>query len=292
MVGMLRGFSMVVLASLCLSAHAKDEVTLSSLVKMTDEQLGKYDIARLNLICAQGLPGAENLKIAAQLKKLDEWTAWVKREVEKNMYRYHRAPENFPSEAYFRVAMMVTVTKQDFKCVYNPERGIDPQNPEPAETFFANSQDLFIHGFLGKEDPTGTCASFPVLFTAIGRRLDLPIKLVTSPQHLFCRYDNGKERFNIETTYGGMSSKDDDYYRNWPRKIDKASEDANGHLKSLTPKGELAAFLSSRRACLSANKKQTEALKAASQAYHLMPHISSYKKAYDHFTRITKPPKQ
>jgi Transglutaminase-like superfamily len=146
--------------------------------------------------------------------------------------------------------MMVTVLQQDFGIRYNPER---IRNPD-----FRDAGDLFIHGLLGENG--GTCASMPVLYAAVGRRLGWPIKLVHAHTHLFCRWDDlegqhpyGKERFNIEATGQGANFFADDYYRTWPEPVPDDMIERLGYLKSLSPAEELADFLRLRGHCLEDN---------------------------------------
>ena len=98
--------------------------------------------------------------------------------------------------------------------------------------------------------PLGTCSSLPVLQVAVGRRLGYPLKLVTTKGHLFVRWEDAHERFNIEAAGRGVNRFTDDYYRHWPFELAPAEEVAEGYLKSLTPPEELAVFLSIRGMCL------------------------------------------
>jgi hypothetical protein len=54
----------------------------------------------------------------------------------------------------------------------------------------------------------GNCSSLPVLWFAIAERLNYPVFMVSAPQHLFLRYDDGTYRSNIEATSGGGESTD------------------------------------------------------------------------------------
>ncbi len=112
----------------------------------------------------------------------------------------------------------------------------------------------------------------PVMYVAIGRRLGYPMKLVGAKTHLFCRWDGGGERFNIEgASNGNVNYFDDDYYRKWPEPISDVEMATGEFLKSLGPTEELASFLVSRGACLQANNRLPEAMAAFSEAYRLMP---------------------
>jgi len=212
-----------------------------------------YDIAEINLLVAEGLPGAENLDIERTLKTLDLWAAWVKHETDRHLYRFKQNPDDYSdSEAYFRVLMLVCVLQQDFKVCYHkdPKMRAGPVEVVPDDfTFFANSQDLFVHG-LTAEEHQGTCASLPVLYVAVGRRLGYPLKLVTCKGHLFARWEDDRERFNIEGTNRGLNCYPDEEYMEWPWPISKEELDTGMYMKSLSPKRELAEFLELRSLCL------------------------------------------
>jgi len=142
---------------------------------------------------------------------------------------------------------------------------------ESAGNFdYSNSRVIFLHGLLsGKK--TGTCTSLPVLCAAIGRRLGYPIKLVQAKRHIFCRWDDGTEKFNLEICCPGADSPSDEYYQKGKYKLEPIELTRNVYLKSLTAVEELALFMASRAACLSDNKRFTEAQIARAWECHLMP---------------------
>jgi len=147
-------------------AASLDEL-LKMTPEMTPEQLAGVDIAEMNLLCATGLPGAEDLDIDQRLAALDRWAARVKHETDRHLYRFAQNPGNYEnSEGYFRMLMLVTVLQQDFGVHYNKERIRDVD--------FRRSQDLFIHGMIG-DDNGGTCVSMPAIYTAVARRLGYPV---------------------------------------------------------------------------------------------------------------------
>ena len=174
--------------------------TLPELLATPTNRLGQVDIAVLNLLCAQGLPGAEKLDAAQYLAVLDGWTQRVKSETERHLYRFRANPSEYEnSEAYFRMLIMSVVLYEDYNIRYNPSRIALPTDITVNDHFFADSQDIFLHGLLGNRR-MGTCSSMPVLYAAIGRRLGYPLKLVTTKAHLFLRWEDGQERFDLETT--------------------------------------------------------------------------------------------
>jgi hypothetical protein len=114
---------------------------------------------------------------------------------------------------------------------------------------FTDSRQHFIHGIL--EGFGGTCATLPVLYAAVGRRLGYPLKLASAVEHRFCRWDDPQSgvRFNIEASGRGLGVHADDYYRSWPKSMSSVVEQAHCHLTSLTPQQELAEFYSQRACC-------------------------------------------
>jgi len=81
-------------------------------------------------------------------------------------------------------------------------------------------EDLFLHSVMDRR--RGYCLSLSILYLAIGERLGLPLYGVVVPGHFFVRYDDGRLRFNIETTSKGGTAKDDYYIKkfNVPRNGD------------------------------------------------------------------------
>jgi hypothetical protein len=233
---------------------------------MPPEELAKVDLAEMNLICAEGLAGSQDMDRKSLLAKLDEWSAKVKKETERHLYRVKDpkyAEHYHNSENYLRAEFLIQTLQEDCGVRYNPER-IDTPN-------FGDSKDMFIHGMF---DPKygGTCASMPVLYTAVGRRLGYPIKLVSAKEHLFCRWDSPTERFNIEgASNGGWDSLPDEHYRTWPKPIPQAQIDSGEYLKSMTPAEELSCFLFTRGVNEATNGKIIEARSDMAEAHRLFP---------------------
>lgn len=62
--------------------------SLYQLLSLPLEQLNKTDIGLMNLLCAAGLKGSENLDIDVCLVKLDFWADRVKKDTEKRIAEY------------------------------------------------------------------------------------------------------------------------------------------------------------------------------------------------------------
>ncbi|MBN1392152.1 MAG: tetratricopeptide repeat protein [Sedimentisphaerales bacterium] len=78
--------------------------------------------------------------------------------------------------------------------------------------------DLFLHTVM--DGKRGYCLSLSVLYLSIGERLGLPLYGVVVPGHFFVRYDDGRVRFNIETTSKGGYANDEHYIKEF--KVPKA----------------------------------------------------------------------
>ena len=222
---------------------------LAELCAMKTNDLAQCDIAWMNLLCAEGLPGSENLDAVASMQLLDSWTDLVRRTTEKNFYRFRENPAEFDnSEVIYRMMILSMVLKRDLGVKYNPQfRDLPLAWGAGDYEFFSDSKNCFLHGVLSPEK-VGTCGTLPVLECAIGRRLGYPLKLVRAKRHCFLRWESpdGKIRQNIESAGDGFGYHPDEYYRTWPETITDEEVKRGDYLKSLSPPEELAMFLGQR----------------------------------------------
>ena len=265
-------------------AHQPAAGAVSALPSLDDvrdwsnERLAELDIAALNLLCASGLPGAGLLNISELAAWLDDAADKVYVVTGENYDKLLDVPGAFgDSQARFCMQYLVTMLQRRCGVHYNPKwKGLTPDTAIPSN-FGADASDLFIHAIINGIG--GTCGSLPVLYAAVGRRLGYPLKIVKASRHLFVRWDDPDgnhwlqpERFNVEATGPGVHFLPDSHYRTWPHALSDADIDAGVYLRSLTPREELAEFLSARACCLNLNKDLREAIQAMSWAAQLAPH--------------------
>ena len=237
--------------------------SLADLLAAPPEQLKDADIAEMNLLCATGLLGAENLDIDKAFARLDDYAQRVRYWTDQSMWDFRRNPGRFEnSEAKFRVLLLISVLQKDFGVHYN-DRG-------DRNCDFSDSRNAFLHGMIDDTNG-GTCASMPVMYVAVGRRLGYPMSLVLAKTYIFARWDDGTERFNIEGTNPRFDDHPDSYYREWPYPISDAELKQGWYLKPLTPADELAVFLQNRAYCLMDNGRFKEAQLAFARSYQLAP---------------------
>jgi hypothetical protein len=255
----------------------REPASLSEVLAFSAPGLAKSDIGLMNLLCAQGLRGAENLNIADACAKLDDIARRVEFETKRHLYRFKEKPSDYnDSEGYFRMLVLSTVLQEDLGIHYNPDRITESGVFAGNERFFSDAADVFIHGLIG-DRRSGTCSSLPVFYVAIGRRLGYPLKLVSAKNHLFVRWEDERQRFNIEATGVGFNSFADGYYKTWPLAMSEAEIKDYGYLKSLTPSEELAAFTSLRAHCQMVMGRTAESVASHATALRLAPESLLYR---------------
>lgn len=246
--------------------------TLDDLLKMTPEQLKDVDIAEMNLLCAIGLPGSENLDVDRCLAKLDDYAARVRFETQRHAYRVTdpRYADHYKhSLAWFKAEMLAQTLQEDCGVVYNMER--------VREISFTNSKDQFVHGMIDDKNG-GTCVSMPVIYIAVGRRLGYPLKLVPAKAHLFARWEDVHDRFNVDvSTDTGIGSHTDEEYMTWPMQITETEMKAGSYLKSMLAADEIACFLAARGHCLFDSGRTKEAMDAYEAAARYAPEEPAYR---------------
>lgn len=243
------------------SAAAAPE-TFNDLLGLSPDELAEIDIARVNLLCATGLPGAEDLTpetIETMLARIDAWAERVRLETERHHHwlidpRHADKAKHFGnSEARFRAEFLVDVLQNDIGIQYH--EGFVPADEDVPP--FKTSKETFLHGLLDHEDPKqafgGNCVSLPVIYAAVGRRLGYPIKLVTSKEHVFCRWMGEdhpnkawRDTFNFDGAGKGYSIDPDAFYMTWPRESNEAEVEIFDWFKPLTPSQEMALFMLAR----------------------------------------------
>jgi len=256
----------------CKLKEEKVPKTYEELLAWPIDKLDKVDIARMNLICATGLPGAENLDVEKALQTIDAWGELAKRNEIKyescfaqNLEKYER------SYALFRAVYLGLTLKEDINCVYSRHLLASGAVTDwTSIRFFKDSRDLFIHGFVERHQ--GTCSSFPVLMVALGRRLGYPMYIVSAKGHLFCRWEDGYDRYNLEVSNsGGVDTKSDEEYMNWPHTATKDDIKYEKLFVNMSPAQELATFIDMRGTCYWANQQYKEARDAYQQTLKYQP---------------------
>ena len=243
------------------------------LMPLSESERARQDIAGVNLVCAADLPGGPtDTETGECLNRLDEYAAVARDYTLGCSSQFTRKPGDYRhSLSYFRTLCLVSALWQ--KC------GIRYNMAKVPEEVPLDAADVFIHGpLLGRG---GTCASLPVVYAAVGRRLGYPIKLVAARTrtsgHLFARWEGTEgERFNIDVSPTGLCSHPDDFYRTGDFALSPQEERDGGYLKSMTPRQEMAGFLVNRGKQWARYRQHRLAVEALAHATVLVPELPIY----------------
>jgi len=133
----------------------------------------------------------------------------------------------------------------------------------------SDPNSLFLHTVMDRKQ--GYCLSLSVLYLSIGERLGLPLHGVVVPGHFFVRYDDGRVRFNIETTSKGGNASDEHYIKKF--KVPRLNG-RNIYLKNLTKIQTLGCFFNNLGNSYSDVGDMESALRAFELAVEINPTLS------------------
>lgn len=245
--------------------------SLRELLGLPEPELEKLDIALVNLLCAEGLPGSEGLNIPQCLSTLDRWTDGVRRYTRDHRNQFYVNLQEYNGhKGLFCFLFMASFLKHP--------NGIGVKyNPTAIGNFdFRDSRDDLLHGLLTRK--LGTCTSLPTLCVAIGRRLGYPMHLAVAKGHVLCQWVDERSRINLEISCPqGGDTASDEHYQN-AQKLTAADIASGRYLRPLSRAEELALFMETRGHCLMDNRRFAEARQAYEQAHRAAPNWSEVEK--------------
>lgn len=246
------------------STHA-GALNLREITDWPNERLAQLDILEVHLSTIQGLPGTGPLNIAECIRRVDEGARAAERRTNELAHLFRRRPADFKNSwALFRCMALSTALQEHFRT----RMDLKLNTVEP-HVLMKDVKPLGVHAVL--DGDTGTCLTLTILYVALGRRLGYPLKLVRTHQHMFARWDEPGERFNIECTVEGFDSPEDEHYLEWPKPLTPEEVQYEGFLRSLSPREELAEFMFHRALYLTLNNRFREAVLGYIWASNLAP---------------------
>ncbi len=253
--------------------------TFAELIALSPQELEKCDVALMNLLCAEGLNGSENMNISDCMEFLDEITEKVKTATKKQEHQFQKDPAYFDhSESVYKMMAMITAVSREMGIKYDVEA-----TSLSDDEFFEDSRRNFLHGVLSKNYKKGACSSIPTLYYVIGKRLCYPLHMVPVKKHTILRWEDGKERFNIECT-NGFGSKPDEHYYKEPFPMSEKEIKEGFYLRNLDKHEILLDFMVNRMACLDSEKRYKEAIEVGSHVFDATPETySKYKDSLAYF---------
>jgi hypothetical protein len=252
---------------------ANHSSSIDEIFELSPVAIAKVDIARSNLLCAISLFGSEGLAVDGCLARVDRIAEQVRRSTERNVHRFPTDRDYGHCEQMWRMAMLVTVIKLDFGVTFDPNVKADLDRY--GRSAFTDSCNVFIHGLLvdDKNHRWGSCSSIPVLVAAVARRLGYPVSLALTRLHAYARWeDDDGTAFNIEASNPmGMTSPDDDHYRNLDGGLSDAERDSNYYCRCLSGAEEFALFCKARVWSLHDSARFAESLIWSARALQFSP---------------------
>jgi len=276
--------------------------TLAELLALPPDQLEKVDIGRIDLLCAEGLPGAEDLDVEKCIETLDGWARYVKTETDKNYHRFVEHPEKFKnSSGRYQMGVMAAALSEDLRVQYNParekellENGFLTNRTvygEAERSFFSDSSDVFLHGLLSQRR-YGTCASLPYLYVAVGRRLGYPVSIAGAHMHSYVYYDEGGgKHFNVEATENRafVTPSDESYMRPaWGAPSSPEYYEKRGLLRPMSNKEAMGHILAERAAVFRSAGRHDEEAKTWATAARYFPDTPTWREIAENMQQCAR----
>ncbi len=219
----------------------QDHVTLCRMLEMPDEELERVDPVIMNLIVLRGIPDYADTDISRYVRQVNEWADRIRRGLDHALGNGGTSePAYLHDPDLWRAGgMAVAVAGPSIGITYTAQRLNE-----------SDASQLFLPGLI--DDRRGTCSNMPVLYLAIAHRMGWPLKAVVSRDHMWTRWDDGANRFNLEATTATsdgqsgsfLSTPDEEYVRQLgtPRIAIECGSD----FSSLTARQTLGVYLQTR----------------------------------------------
>ena len=262
-------------------AELKPE-TLDELLALSAEELERVDTGRMNLLCCEWISDPATGRLEKALGRLDDWTERVRLNEKRRLPHFPKFAARYDNSlAKYKAVNLALAIQQELKCGYNM-RLLKSGAVQDVRTprFFRYSDDVFISGLLrtGK----GSCSSLPVLFVALARRLGYPVRLAMTRSHLYCRWEDDRESFNMEISGEGVDDPPDGFYMGPPFSPSKDEIRREGLLRALTNKEALGVFLETAGLNQEANDNLPRAVECYERALRCRPNSRYLNRLLEH----------
>ena len=229
------------------------QLSARDLVAMSDAELEAMDPLVMNMVVAKGVPELAGIDFASYAKVVDGWAERIGMGVRFGEVEAARTSPAYKADPdiWRAGSMAIALASTDVGIGYS------------RDVMLSNHADLFVPGLI--DTKRGTCSNMPVLYMAVAHRLGWPLKAVVAADHMWCRWDDGIKRFNLEATStiagsgeGSFSTPPDEAYRtdlNIPSKAVEVGSD----LSTLSARQTLGVYLQQRSGYFRETGKWAEA---------------------------------
>jgi hypothetical protein len=262
---------------------------LNSLFEAAPEKIQEHsNIQLLNLLCADCLPGNEDIDIRGCLTRLDKLIDYIRGSIERTYQAY--GPAEFYGYCKYKTIMGIIVArlKLEYGACYSPIAKADLEEVG-IHAPFDDASEVFINGMLGddRNHRWGMCTSIPVLVTAIARKLGYPVRLAVCRNHVYCRWEDERACFNIEASNpAGMVCESDEYYRKFRDGVSPEHAKTGYHFRSLPPAEEFASFMVHRVQVLRDAARYDETFLWSAKALQFAPDNTTFVDAALHIAEL------
>lgn len=215
----------------------------------------EIDLIEAHFLIAAEIPEYKGMDQKREAERVRQMAQVVNRYIAGNHRDWQQNPERYKNQyGEYCLSNLLGVVLHKFQIGYKPGK-LDGANPDL----------FFVNGLLNTKQ--GTCMSMHMLLVMLAQEVDLPIHGVIGGDHLFCRWDDGKYRANIEATDGGTKESDENY----ASKLGLAQSQLKDtvYLRNLTRRQMVGQFLYARAIYWHSRKNYIEAAKDAHQALEL-----------------------
>jgi len=156
---------------------------------------GGIDLTLANWLVAADIPEFRGVSREAYFAQLDAMTEHVRQDME-GMQRagWHGTNPNDPDTRCCRFCSAII----RLRLTYSEEFRQEDLTVAQTKALYSDANNIFLAGLLRSRH--GSCVSMPLIYLVIGRRLGLPVHLVTVGKHCFIRWEQPGYRMNIEPT--------------------------------------------------------------------------------------------
>src|SRR5579862_8696000 len=193
------------------------------------------DLTFLGVVLAAGRVLQPSLDCAAVEKQIEEIANKAKAAVEK---------ETDPK------AKVAAINKIIFKD-YGFHTDASGAGADAIFEFEDGLDASLLHRVLARKQ--GVCVGLSTLYLVVAERAQLPVVAVHAPYHMFCRYEDGAEKVNIECTARGITLSDKTVARRTG--ATEAGTKCDQYFRPITKKQMLSDQLNNLAYCLGTRKK-------------------------------------
>jgi hypothetical protein len=219
--------------------------SVMELLALPDKELDKIDVLEMSIAVAREVKGFEHLDYNYYNQLIDSWTQQFLMWLPTVEQEYYQDPPRWKNDINFaRLGALAQWLDQAAGMHYIPEH--ITRQKEGLGVEYKDLRQMLVFGLIDTKE--GTCATMPVLQIIMGRKCGWPVSLICVKHHYMLRYDDGKNRYNLEATdtgRGGFAIATDAEVME-EMKLSPQAVACGSDLRSLTNREIMAVFIAAR----------------------------------------------